>query len=133
MKFQSKRFLKLIESVKAQPSKLFNMRHWAVKLDCGTAGCAVGSYCLAHPRADLRIVFYGDSVYGDAAQVEIRNDRCRLLGFPAVAEHFGITEGEARNLFEPRSVLAPGKPNAQSVVLKRLNAFYRERMKGAAA
>ena len=108
------RFAKLIKAVGDAPPPTFDMRVWMN--ECGTAACAVGTYCLRHPRADLYII------RGWTSFPALRSNDA--VDFTAVAEHFGITVGEAFTLFFHGSYTDTRKRN----VLARLKKFYNDQL-----
>jgi hypothetical protein len=114
MTMHAVRFKKLIEAVRSRPAKLFDMRVWKEKRECGTVGCAIGSFCIQHPHADLKLErgfsgFLRPGYKGNSDSYALSN-------------YFDITIRQANALFWQNGVRRITKSDA----LKRLRKFYRE-------
>lgn len=83
------RLLDVVAVLKEVPDERFDMDSWK----CGTAGCAVGHYCLARPDCGLSLSQDDEPVTKDSFGFPI-------VGFAAVAEHFDIGFVEAHYLFD---------------------------------
>jgi len=72
----------------------FNMDIYGYKTDniCGSPGCAAGHYAF---RRDLQKTF----ILNKEGNVEVRND-AEIDNWPAITEHFGITDQETYRLFD---------------------------------
>jgi hypothetical protein len=112
------RLLQIIEAVEATPDDDFCMGVWAKKNDCGTCGCAIGSFCFRNPDAELKLEKqFKSSIYLHPA-FEGLND------FEAVAAFLEIRERQAEYLFDAGLFYGSGDGDpSKSEVLTRLREF----------
>lgn len=85
---------KVVESVRKTDENDFDMGTWK----CGSAFCAIGSYCRDNPESALKLVLSEFSVRPRPCLPEYAG---QPTNFEAVAIHFGISEGQAEFLFDP--------------------------------
>lgn len=97
----------LLEDVKAVKPRDFSMDAWKmVKTKqkgnhCKTVGCAAGTYCMNHPRAQLKLIkgdeWEEDGVLTCNYQIKYKGHR----HFKACAKYFDIPLEHAEFLFDP--------------------------------
>lgn len=80
--------LNVLKAAESHPH--LQMSTWS----CGTAACLVGSFCLAHPKDELRLKdgYAGYTPFFQAEDFPLHGDQ-------AIAKRFGITDNEALWLF----------------------------------
>lgn len=120
----AERFAAVIAAVEKQPEELWDMSQW-VKCPvpggkhCGTAACAIGSFCLQNPDAELRLFAGAPELLG-----------ADLYGFEAVAAFLEISDRDSEILFDPyeydEANIDEHGSVAKAVVLDRLREFYAE-------
>lgn len=124
------RLRKVVSAVESMPPPKFDMSQWfqgdlanAAEPGCGTAACAVGSYCVKNPRAGLRLVrksgFFNEWTIAFDGETSGK----------AAEAYFGITGDEVDALFDIWSYANPSKEN----VIRRLRSFIARKERASAA
>lgn len=109
-----KRLKDVIEAVRKAPNRKFRMTSWA----CGTTACAIGHYCIRHPRSPLKLVGEPHEKYKG---VEL-DKYGGLDAYEAIAVFFGIYSVDAQYLFSPSEYSRPTRVN----VIRRIEQFIRD-------
>lgn len=119
-----KRFLAVIKAVERHPAHKFHMDFWGKKKDmqtppCKTAACAIGSFGLYNPKAQLKVIWKKDSESGIIVGIPKFQGRFSTY---AVEEYLGINYSEADYLFFYK------RGDTKRIVLKRLKEFYKKQI-----
>ena len=106
---------KVIDAVRKAKPKEFRMELW--KSSCGTAGCAIGHFCMRNPKDKLKLIKDPDwEAYSPSC-----SNKIPLNVFKSIARRFGIKEEDAELMFDGYSYANPTKRN----VIRRIESFIK--------
>jgi hypothetical protein len=104
---------KVVAAVRKAKPKDFHMGFW--KNDCGTAGCAIGHFCMRNPKDKLKLI---KEPYGFMPSC---SNKAPDNAFKSIAYRFGIKLNEAELLFDGHHYQTVNKRN----VIRRIERFIK--------